>query len=269
MLIEAVLGDENLGLKALSGYLDRIDAYRENRIQVFLGQDDIIEFLDAYLATENASGARNLAQTYIGSHTRPLLHIKPGSNWWTRYRDILNEPRLQKLAENRRRAHSALRTRMTHSPVRQICSKQELTLWAEGTSRRAVIDPAQIREDASDKLSQIEYIIDLLKKEDKFEIAVIDQSEGEPLGWTSDLEKQQVQWLTQGKDTLLIESYTEKKHLDVSGDGHKEFQFVIKDPMLTSAFMNHYDVFWARLPRDRTQKRNAIGFFQHLKTKVG
>jgi transcriptional regulator with XRE-family HTH domain len=250
-------------IAAVEEYLEKIELYRDNKVHVFFGKEDVSRFLDEYLATENVSGPRNLSQTFLGSHTRPPEHFSEGTNWWRRYQK--KEKRgfpVERLAESRKRAAIFLRQRMDQSPVRQICSKEVLTEWAlKGTLPG--FPPAQIYDGPEDRINQIQYICELLEQNTRFEIAVIDQKDGAPLGWSEDNSTPNINWLVQGTERLVLESHI------VNSDGtQKEYQCIVNDRAIILEFSRKYETFWNRLPRAAKDPRQTIQFFEELRDDI-
>jgi transcriptional regulator with XRE-family HTH domain len=242
---------------AVKNYVRRIESYRDQKIKLFFGMPELGVFFDEFLATESQSGPRYLSQPFPGSHTRPPHDFEEGTNWWTRYAEAGLD--VKQLATTRKRATNALRQRMKTHPIRQICSREALQSWAQ-TGDRTGFRRGQIREDPKDRRNQIQHMINLLKAEPNFAIAIIDHAAGRDLGWSNLNERGSVNWLLQGEEISILEGHTNS----LEGTS-TEFQCIVRDAGLAAGFKSIFETFWDQLPARTKDPRNTIGFLEGLK----
>lgn len=247
-------------IEAAEEYLEKIEIYRDNKVHFYFGRDDLANFFEEYLATENVSGARCLSQTYLGSHTRPLEDYSEGSNWWKRYSEAGFD--MRNLTKNRRRAADFLRQRMERAPIRQVCSKEVLTEWAL-TGMRPGFSQSQIRESHEDRINQLQYMCEMLKEQAHFEIAIINQIDGAALGWPKDPSSPHLSWLVQGSERLILEN-----HITTADGCRKECQCIVNDRAIVSAFVTSYETFWNRLPKSTRNPQRTIQFLESLRDEI-
>jgi transcriptional regulator with XRE-family HTH domain len=252
-----VLDKENGALRA---YVRQIESYRDQRIKLFFGIRELSAFFEEYLATESQSGPRYLSQPFPGSHTRPPQSFEEGSNWWNHYASLKID--VERLAITRKRAASALRQRMKKHHIRQICSKEAFKQWAQ-TGNRIGFRRSQIREDAKDRRNQIQYIINLIKSQPNFSMAIVGHSLGNELGWSNLDAPGNVNWVVQGEETLILES-----HANALDGKSTEFQCVVRDVGLAAGFKAIFNKFWDGLPTTSKESLTSIAFLESLKDDV-
>jgi hypothetical protein len=152
-----------------------------------------------------------------------------------------------RVAEARSLATRSIRERLQKgSPVRQICSRETLETWASSGERQS-LGVERIREDGADRVNHIEYIIEMLRTEEQFSIAIVDHDKGAPLGWGERGGKDTINWLVQDSKTLIIEGHARR-----TNGNYQEYQCIVNDPQIAQEFTDHYQSFgiaWILIPR--------------------
>jgi transcriptional regulator with XRE-family HTH domain len=249
--------------KPIETYFSRIESYRDFRIQLFDGLRDSQKFIEAYLVSEITSGPRLLSQTFFGAHTRPPENFKQGTNWWNRYAGLKLD--VARLAEARSLATRSIRERLKKgSSVRQICSRETLETWASSGERQGFgSELIRIFEDIADRINHIEYIVEMLRTEEQFSIAIVDHDKGAPLGWGQRGGKDTVNWLVQDNKTLIVEG-----HVRRADGNYQEYQCIVNDHQIAQEFTDHYLSFWNNLDSNTKDRSNTISYLRELIKKV-
>jgi transcriptional regulator with XRE-family HTH domain len=274
-------------IEALTSYMEKVATYRDNRVTLFRGAADLMKWLDAYKDTENASGPRLLAQSLLGSHTRPPEHYNPEGSWWRRYehfkREFDTEFTLERLAAQRIEAHSRLRVRILNFPVRQICSRAAIERWAlEG--ERADIEQYGIVESPDDRIERVDYVLHLLENYRQFEIAILDQQEDNELGWFSASQKRGVSWLIQGRDKFMFETNIDNDIESTNSDDGEEvvhnqrrlgmglttldLHGLVNSERICAAFTAYFNNSWLKLKPDNREKGRVISYLRELSRRM-
>jgi transcriptional regulator with XRE-family HTH domain len=275
-------------VKPATAYIRKIATHREQRVSVFRGEGEVEKFLDAYCSTENTSGLRYLSQQLLGSHTRPPDDYAKGTSWWNRYSSLSERYGLninmERLAANRSRAHSLILQRMANFPVKQICSRNQLEKWAAQPDLHVPFSTMDYA-DRSERVARINYALYLLRNFEKyFGIAVIDDKEGEQLGWSPESHERTVRWLVQGKDKVILETSIENDFESTDHDNASELQYnkirkadgqnqlqvqvIIQNESIAQAFQRHFDGVWSNLKKDSVDRQAVVEYFENLKNRI-
>lgn len=105
-----------------------------------------------------------------------------------------------------------------------------------------------------DIVCHLEYLIDLLKKNDNYDIAFVSQ--------TQFIHMTSVNWMVKGKDIVLLEAFKGKATDEAFS--YEEINFAITEKGVVNAFHDHFLILWDQLPVKSKNKKNSITWLKSL-----
>jgi hypothetical protein len=206
-------------------------------------------FSDDLVTVEENPGDRLVAHPFLSSVTRPPSDLREGTSWGKRYEGKDREKRI----ETRIRRIRAMEEQLKEFHFKQICSKKGLSAWRENCYRLGSPKDGvkKYYEGPEERLSRLQNTIELLKRHDNFEIALLDEGEETLLRWNDETGKPNIGWMVKGP-TVLIESWYPGQREP------KDLRIAVRDPLIGDDFQKFFNILWKRISATNKNKHKVI-----------
>ena len=255
-------------MSALSLHAMMVRSFRDRKVLVFR-QNRFMDFQEEYVQLESHKEKRYLVQRFLRGFSRVPTDFREGTNWHKHYEELSkNNVKgpivLDRLMELRLEMYRLTQLRLQQSEMRQICSRSAVEEWASTGIRPNAPGATGVSEERSDRLRRVDNVKHILDVSPNFELAAIDDLEGEDLGWRTKPDERDLAWICEGRTGVVFETTDSVPQRN----GWQELQSIIRSEKTAGAFSDYFEQFWGRISQKSRDRREVLNWLSHVRALI-